>query len=152
MFYLVDLDHTLSNSFWRDHMIGNVPWDDYHAQSIHDKPFPKAKALINALSKNGDQIIAVTGRTERHRGITIDWLISNEILVNDLLMRPDNIFLKNADMKVWLVSTYFNNYFDNIAFLIEDNEDTILAFHKLGIATLQIRNINEEEKAQEERV
>lgn len=141
MFYLVDLDHTLSNAFWRDSMIGHVSWEEYHESAELDKPFPKMVQLINTLIKNGHYVIAITGRTEKHRGLTVDWLINNNLFLHDLLMRPDDVFTKNADMKVQLVSTYFNNHFDNIAFLIEDNEDTCLAFQKLGIATLQVRNI-----------
>lgn len=141
MYYLIDLDHTTSNAFWRDSMIGNVPWDVYHEESKHDKPFHNTLALIDALVEHGDQIVGITGRTEKHRGITIDWCIKHNIIIHDLLMRPDNIFLKNAEMKVQLVSTYFANNFENIAFLIDDNEETILAFHKLGIATMQMRNI-----------
>jgi hypothetical protein len=141
MFHLLDLDHTIANSFWRDSMIGSVPWDEYHAASKNDKPFQKMVDLINALIKHGDLIIAITGRTENHRGLTLNWLISNNILIHDLLMRPEKVFLKNAEMKVKLVSDYFNNYFDSIGFLIDDNEETILAFQKLGIATLQVRMI-----------
>jgi hypothetical protein len=141
MFHLLDLDHTIANSFWRDSMIGSVPWDEYHAASRNDKPFQKMVDLINALITHGDLIIAITGRTENHRGLTLNWLISNNILIHDLLMRPEKVFLKNAEMKVKLVSDYFNNYFDSIGFLIDDNEETILAFQKLGIATLQVRMI-----------
>lgn len=142
MFYLVDLDHTMSNAFWRDPMIGNLPWDDYHESSKHDKAFPKMIALIQAIIENGDLVIAITGRTEKHRGITVNWLLDHHILIHDLLMRPDDEFLKNAEMKVKLVSIYFNNTFDNIGFLIDDNEETCLAFQKIGIATLQARMIN----------
>jgi hypothetical protein len=141
MFIVVDIDHTLSNAFWRDNKIGVVPWDEYYSEGKHDKPFPKMKTLINALTKNGDLVIAITGRPEKFRGLTIDWLIKNDILVHDLIMRPDNVFLKNWEMKVKLLTTYFNNSFDTIGFIIDDNEETILKFNELGISTLQVRNI-----------
>jgi hypothetical protein len=141
MYHIVDIDHTLANSFWRDFMIGVVSWNEYHEASELDVPFPKMVELINALKKNGDLIIAVTGRTDNFRGLTLDWLIKHNIMVNDLLMRPEGVYLKNPEMKVQLISKYFNNVFDLIGYAIDDNEETILAYHKLGIATLQVRNI-----------
>jgi phosphoglycolate phosphatase-like HAD superfamily hydrolase len=142
MYILVDLDHTVSNAFWRDSMIGTVSWDEYHEQSKNDKPFKKVVRLINSLAAMDYYIIAVTGRTEKHRAITIDWLLKNQVHIDEVLMRPDNIFLKNADMKIKLIEDRFHGYYKDIHFLIDDNEDTILAFSNLGITTLHIRNKN----------
>jgi len=144
MYIIVDIDHTLANSFWRDHMIGNVPWDEYHEESKYDKPFQNVIDLIKALAMQGYHIVAVTGRTEKHRGITVNWLIKNNVHIHDLLMRPDDIFLKNSEMKINLITKYVGGNMRLIDFLIDDNEETILAFQKLGITTLQIRNIGEQ--------
>jgi hypothetical protein len=146
MFIFIDIDHTLANSFWRDSMVGTVPWDDYHYASKFDKPFKEMINLINILSMNGYTIIGLTGRTEKHRQLTLDWLLKNDVILDGLLMRPDDLFLKNADMKVQLVKEYLKNQLNLIAFIIDDNEDTILAFNALGISTLQIRNISTEIK------
>jgi uncharacterized HAD superfamily protein len=143
MFILVDFDHTVANSFWRDSMIGTVPWDEYHEQSKYDKPFWNVVQLINSLWYQGHTIIGVTGRTEKHRKLTNDWLLEYDINIDEILMRPDDLFLKNAEMKVKLVEDRFKKDYKSIGFLIEDNEDACLAFQKLGITTLQIRNINE---------
>jgi hypothetical protein len=141
MYILTDIDHTVGNAFWRDAMIGTVPWDEYHESSKYDKPFKNVVNLINSLSNMGYTIIGVTGRTEKHRRLTLDWLIKYKVDMDHLLMRPDDVFLKNAEMKIKLVHDHFKGDFKDIHFLIDDNEDTILAFHKIGIATLQIRNI-----------
>jgi hypothetical protein len=144
MFILVDLDHTLSNAFWRDSIIGAVPWDEYHEESKHDKPFWNIVQIINSLWYAGHTIIAVTGRTEKHRQLTNNWLLEYDINIDEILMRPDDVFLKNAEMKVKLVEDRFKKNFKDIGCLIDDNEETILAFFNLGITTLQIRNINGE--------
>jgi hypothetical protein len=140
MIILVDLDHTVANSFWRDSMIGNVSWDEYHAGLKDDKPFPNVVSLINCLSAMGNLIVGLTGRTEKFRQLTLNWLLKYHVDISELLMRPDDIFLKNSEMKVELVKMRFNNL-KEIGFLIEDNEDTCLEFFKLGITTLMIRNI-----------
>jgi hypothetical protein len=141
MYILLDIDHTVANSFHRDSMIGAVPWDDYHASSKDDKPFPKVVNLINSLSSMGYTIIGVTGRNEKFRHLTLDWFLKYHIDLDELLMRPDDNFSKNGEMKVKLVTDRFNGNFKEIHFLIDDNEDSILEFYKLGISTLHIRNI-----------
>lgn len=142
MYILLDIDHTISNSFWRDTMIGNMPWDDYHSASIRDKPFNKVVTLINSLAAMNYIIIVVTGRTERHRALTLSWFLKNRVHIDEMLMRPDDVFLKNAEMKTELVSKRFEGKYDRIQFAIEDNEDACIAYHNIGITSLQIRNIN----------
>jgi hypothetical protein len=141
---LVDLDHTISNAFWRDSMIGTVPWDQYHEESKHDKPFKNVVHLINTLWIAGYKIIGLTGRNDKFRQLTTQWLLKYGVDMDEILMRPDDVFLKNADMKVKLIEDRFKKNYKDISFLIDDNEDTILTFSKLGITTLQIRNINGE--------
>jgi hypothetical protein len=140
MIILTDLDHTVGNSFWRDSMIGNVHWDEYHAAAKDDKPFPKIVSLINTLSAMGNLVIGITGRNEKFRQLTINWLLKYHIDISEILMRPDDVFLKNAEMKVQLIKNRFSNLKD-IGFLIDDNEETCLEFFKLGITTMQIRNV-----------
>jgi uncharacterized HAD superfamily protein len=141
VYILVDIDHTMANSFWRDHMIGKETWDEYHAASKDDIPFRKVVNLINSLSAMDYNIIAITGRTEKFRQLTLNWFLRYHIDVDELLMRPDDVFLRNAEMKVELIRIRFDNSYKDIHFLIEDNEETVIEFFKLGITTLQIRNI-----------
>lgn len=138
---LVDIDHTISNAFWRDGMIGVSPWDDYHLASQKDKPFKKAIKLINSLYNQGYTIIGLTGRPEKFRSLTMDWLIDEEVDLEEILMRYDDVFLKNAEMKIKLVEDRFKKNYKDIHFLIDDNEDTCIAFQNIGIATMQIRNV-----------
>jgi hypothetical protein len=145
MFILVDFDHTISNAFWRDSIIGVVPWDEYHEESKHDKPFWNVVQLLNSLWYAGHTIIGLTGRNEKFRKLTNDWLLEHDIQIDEILMRPDGNFMKNGIVKKMLIEERFKGDYKNISFLIDDNEDTILEFFNLGITTLQIRNINGEE-------
>jgi putative acid phosphatase of HAD superfamily subfamily IIIB len=141
MIILVDIDHTVSNAFWRDGMIGTETWDYYHEQSKFDKPFKNVVNLLNALSNSGYNIMGITGRNEKNRQLTVAWLVQNKVDIDELLMRPDNDYTKNGELKVKLIQERFKGDFKDIHFLIDDNEDAILAFMAIGIATLQIRNI-----------
>jgi hypothetical protein len=141
MIILIDIDHTVANAFWRDSMIGTETWDYYHENSKYDKPFKNVVNLINALAHSGYDMMGITGRNEKHRQLTVAWLIQNKVDIDELLMRPDDNYTKNGELKVKLIQERFKGDFKDIHFLIDDNEDAILAFMALGIATLQIRNI-----------
>jgi hypothetical protein len=142
MFILVDIDHTVANSFWRDGMIGTVSWDEYHENAKFDKSFKNVVTMINALASIGYIIIGITNRPEKFRLLTVNWLIKNQIHIDELLMRPDDIFLVSNELKLKLIKDYFHDNYKNIHFAIDDNEETILSYYKLNIPTLQIRNIN----------
>jgi hypothetical protein len=143
MIIILDIDHTIANSFWRDPMIGVESWDEYHAASKNDHPFKNVVNLINSLSSMGYTIIAFTGRNEKFRQLTLDWFIKYKIDIDELLMRPDDDFCKNQELKLKLLEKRFNGNYKYIHFFIDDNEDAVLEFYKLGIATLQIRNIKQ---------
>jgi phosphoglycolate phosphatase-like HAD superfamily hydrolase len=141
MYLLLDIDHTISNAFWRDPMIGAQPWDEYHAASKDDKPFKNMIGLVNSLSSMGYTIVAVTGRNEKFRQLTLNWFLKYRIDVDELLMRPDDDFTKNAELKLELIKKF---KVSDIHFAIDDNEDACIAFQKLGITSLQIRNVSGE--------
>lgn len=141
MYVIIDLDHTIANSVWRNNMIGHSTWDEYYVASKDDKPFQHMVELINAFIKNGDLVIAITDRMEKYRALTIEWLVKNNILVHDLLLRPDDSYLKSNDMKIQLLRAYFNSCFEVVGFAIDTNEETLLEFQKLGITTLQVANV-----------
>ena len=141
MIIVIDIDHTVANSFWRDSMIGTVPWDEYYENGRYDKPFKNVANLINSLSSMGYEFVGFTGRPEKFRTMTVKWLVNNRIDIDTLLMRPDDCFIKNSELKMILVKDYFKDDFKKIHFLIDDNEESILEFYKLGIPTLQIRNV-----------
>jgi phosphoglycolate phosphatase-like HAD superfamily hydrolase len=141
MIVVVDLDHTVSDAFWRDSMIGVNPWDEYYENAKYDKPFKNVANLINSLSAMNYEIIAFTGRPEKFRTLTVSWLVRNRIDIDIILMRPDGDFTKNSDLKLKLIKEYFKDRFYQIHFIIDDNEESVLEFYKLGIPTLQIRNV-----------
>lgn len=141
MYILLDVDHTISNSFWRDPMIGSAAWDEYHEASKDDKPFKNMVNLINSLAAMGYDIIVVSGRPEKFRALTLSWFLKNRVHIDEMLLRPDDMYLKNAEMKAYLIDVRFEGNYNKVHFAIEDNEEACIAYHKLGITTLQIRNI-----------
>jgi len=137
---LVDMDHTLAHSSWRDGMIGNAPWDEYHRWGCHDRPVKEMCALIESMSTNALwKIVGITGRPESFRAMTMKWLVDNRLHLDELMMRDDNDYRPNAKMKVEMCREKFGTPLSkHISFIIDDNEDICSAFRAEGVTTLQV--------------
>lgn len=138
---LVDIDHTLSDAFHRDPMIGTVPWDEYHGAADKDDPAQEIGVLIRAMMVQRLTIVGLTGRPEKWRDLTIKWLIRHDLPLDDLLMRPDDDYRKAGLVKVDLVKkTYGENWHDKVLCIIDDNEGVIETFRGENVTCLQIFN------------
>lgn len=134
---ICDIDHTLSNAFHRDTMIGG-PWDDYHAASIHDEPLHDISRMIFHLYRARYFIVGLTTRPEKWRQLTMNWLVKHEIPLDELLMRPDKDYRPSPEMKLELAKERFPNILDEVAFVLEDRDDVCAAFKALGLTVLQV--------------
>ena len=139
---LTDLDHTLSNAFWRDPMIGIVPWDKYHEESINDLPAHDFVKFISVFfNSKKHELIGITSRPEKFRDLTMKWLSRNAVPLHNLWMRPDNDYRAAGDVKISLcVENLGEGWKDHILCLIDDNDKVIEAFRGEGITCLQIFN------------
>lgn len=134
---LIDLDHTLSAAWPRDHMIGSSSWDDYHNAAPNDEPIHDMVQLINTLGKDNYDIVAITARPEKFRRITMDWCLKHGICIDELLMRADEEFRPSPEMKLDLANARFPDIKSEVAFVIEDRDDVCAAFRELGVTVLQ---------------
>ena len=141
---LIDLDHTLSNAFWRDNLIpigGGDPfhnWDEYHEQGKYDMPLEDMVELAAALRLAGYFLIGLTTRPEKWRQATLGWLETAGIELPVLLMRPDKNFVPTASLKVSLAKEYLGeNLKDTVAFVIDDRDDVCSVFRAEGVTVLQ---------------
>jgi hypothetical protein len=134
---LVDIDHVLSNAFWRDGMIGQVPWDEYHAANKDDKPIDDMVWIVNTLAVDFN-IVAFTARPAKWRKQTMDWLIKNDVMVHEVLMRPDDNFRPAPELKLELVKARFENPAAAVAAILDDRLDVCSAFAQMGITSLQV--------------
>lgn len=134
MIVLIDIDHTLSDAAWRDGMIADSSWDDYHAASEKDEPVKEMVDLVNSLESAGHEVIGFTTRPERWRSLTIAWMVKNEVNVTDVLMRRDDDYRPAEKIKSDLFDDFLRK--ENVGLIIDDNEATCAAFRAKGITTL----------------
>lgn len=135
---LVDIDHTVSDAFWRDPMIDNGGWDAYHAASSRDHPIDDIVTLLNHMS-NYYCIIALTARPGKWRRLTMDWSLKHGIHIDELLMRADDNYHRAPELKIALAMQRFGDkLLEEVAFIMDDREDVITAFKGIGITALQV--------------
>jgi hypothetical protein len=135
---VVDLDNTVTDSRWRESMIGEAGWDAYHGASAADPPVEPVIELIKMFYNAGYQIIAVTGRTARHETITTQWLIRYEVPVGKILMRPDDDYRPASIMKgVLLEAELGEDWAEQVLLALEDNESIAEMFTTAGVTVLR---------------
>lgn len=135
----VDLDHTLTDSYWRDPMIGVVSWDEYHAAGRQDKPIPEMVALVNALHDSGWSVIAITGRPERFRQMTSKWLLDYNVMIDTLVMRANDDFRPTPEYKLAEAKAIMAAEEDFVAVVFDDRDDVCAAFKAERIVAVQVQ-------------
>jgi hypothetical protein len=88
---IFDIDGTVADCRHRHkHLERPVPdWEAFFAASEFDAPLPLGVALAFEYAAEG-QLLWLTGRPERYRGITVHWLRDQGLPVTPLHMRPND--------------------------------------------------------------
>jgi hypothetical protein len=138
---LVDIDHTISDAFHRDQMIGIAPWDEYHSASEHDDPAHDFVKIMESFRTHGFKIVGLTSRPEKWRKLTNDWLFKHGIYLDMLIMRPNDNYTRTGELKVSLCREIFgSDWKEKVLCMIDDNENVIAAFRAENVTCLQIFN------------
>ncbi|MDT0399629.1 phosphatase domain-containing protein [Streptomyces edwardsiae] len=83
-----DVDNTLADTAHRQHFLERRPrdWDGFFAAAPQDPPLAEGIALVHERAKECE-IVYLTGRPERCRRDTLDWLAARQLPAGDLYMR-----------------------------------------------------------------
>lgn len=154
MFILTDIDHTISDARWRDHMIPHAKssgdWDPYFTAGANDVPLPVMIDIIRYLSHMPFyDVIGLTGRGRFYERMTLTWMRRQGIFCRELLMRPDGDHTPTAEIKLRLIRERFQDL-SKIAVVFEDRDDCTLAFKRAGLNVIQFhdsRGETDEKKA-----
>ena len=145
MLVMIDVDHTLAESHWRDSLISLGDWDAYHSASIDDHPVEDVCRLVNGLVLLGYRVVGHTARDEKWRGLTLKWFGLHHININELLMRPTNDYRPSWEVKIEQAKAFCapREPHEMIAFAIDDNEEVINAYRELGVNVMQVWSRND---------
>ncbi|MGW3264333.1 phosphatase domain-containing protein [Streptomyces sp. NPDC001056] len=85
-----DLDNTLADTAHRQHFLRTRPkdWDGFFGAAPADPPLAEGVALARKSARDCE-IVYLTGRPERYRRDTRDWLAAHRLPAGDLHMRGD---------------------------------------------------------------
>ena len=86
---VLDIDGVLADVHHRVHFIDSKPrqWDAFIKAASDDLLIPEGARIVHDAVNAGYLVILVSGRPERIRKITIDWLQRHRIVAAELYMR-----------------------------------------------------------------
>lgn len=142
--WIFDIDNTLANVHHRwDHLKGEMKdWKSFFDKQHLDEPYQPVFDVLHAIASHraSDEIIIVTGRDERFREVSLEWLnrhipwISND----HLYMRPSNNRQDDNLLKVTIIKNWLQrhpNY--KVGGIFEDRHRIIDAFRNEGWYTFE---------------
>lgn len=88
---MFDLDNTLADTAHRQRFLERRPrdWEGFFAAAADDPPLAEGIALLRRSAEDCE-IVYLTGRPERCRRDTLDWLAARSLPEGRVLMRREN--------------------------------------------------------------
>jgi predicted secreted acid phosphatase len=146
---VIDLDGVVSDVRHRLHFLQSRPkdWDQFFAAARSDPAHPEGLELVRSLAVD-HEIVFVTGRPDRLRRATLEWLEARGLDTHRLLMRPDGDRRPAAQVKRELVAALGRDR--TISIVVDDDELVLSAFRDAGYHTQPAqweRRLREDENA-----
>lgn len=135
-----DCDGTLTDTQHRQHFLEQTPkdWDGFFGAQAKDPPRTSVCELLNYFFEGQQHnIVILTGRPEKYRRVTEQWLYDHCVNYNMLVMRPDgdhtdDHVLKEMHLREWLEEGY------DIEGFFDDRKRICDRARALGITTYQM--------------
>lgn len=140
-YVIFDLDGTLGDCNHRQHLAQSKDWDGFHAAGIGDSVIAPVADLMTVLATKA-RILIVTGRNHRFENITREWLkqAGIDFCVFDILMRRDDDYTRDAEMKIALLEEFFgtkDEVLKQVWFAIDDRDDVVEGLRNYGLTVMQ---------------
>lgn len=137
---IFDIDGTLANNDHRRHLVEGAPtkdWEKFFSLMHLDEPKEHVRYLFNSFP--GKAIFMVTGRFEKYRHITMDWLVRHKFdaYYSSLYMRPDGDFRPDVEFKRGVYERDIKPHFD-VTLVLEDRTSVVKMWRSLGLECWQV--------------
>jgi len=132
--YIFDIDGTLADPSERIHYIigPKKDWDSYDALVHTDKPINAIITLAQVLYETGHDVVLLTGRSERVRDDTEEWLRTHNVPYHYLLMRGDGDRREDTIVKLENLDMFLRNRPMTVQTIFEDRKRLAEAFRDAG--------------------
>ena len=137
---LCDIDGTVANNDHRQNLLKEFnDWDKFFSLLKDDEPIQVIIEMVKQKVESNNHLIFLTGRPEKYREITEDWLSRYFDDGFCLLMRKDGD-LRN---KIIVKEEIFNENFKKkqIKACFENDPELIQLWQKLGLNVIDINGI-----------
>jgi predicted secreted acid phosphatase len=133
---IFDIDGTLADTSERIHHLQKKPknWNAFNEGMAQDKAIRSMVRLCNILFAAGLHIVLCSGRNERNRPETIEWLNKQGVNYHELLLRKDEDFRSDSVVKRELVQKLDKS---KILFVVEDRSRVVEMWRAEGLVCLQ---------------
>jgi phosphoglycolate phosphatase-like HAD superfamily hydrolase len=140
---LLDLDGTLCDSAHRVHLAQNKDWDGFHSLLVEDQPNYDIVWFLANLPPFAE-VVVVTGRPEKWRKATEEWLAKHGLsaYVDEMLMRPDHDYRQDHELKVAMLDETFGSreeWTRRTMFALDDRDKVVEAYRNAGVVCWQVR-------------
>jgi hypothetical protein len=121
---IVDLDGVIADVRHRLHFLHSRPkdWDGFFAAARADPAHPEGLAVVAKLDDD-HEIVFVTGRPDRLREATVEWLEAHGLGQHRLVMRPEGDRRPAAQVKRRLIASLAS---DRVIGIVVDDDPAVL--------------------------
>lgn len=135
---IIDLDGTLCDTSKRQHYVLNKPknWKAFFDGISEDVPNSHVEFLYKQLIYSGVDILFVSGRDEKYRKVTEEWLYRYNFYFDLLLMRGFNDRRDDTVVKAEIYDKYIAPYY-NVKFAVDDRDRVVKMWRDKGIPCFQ---------------
>ncbi|MFJ5708680.1 hypothetical protein [Streptomyces sp. NPDC093105] len=133
-----DLDNTLAATAHRQHFLERRPkdWDGFFAAAPDDPPLAEGLALCRSAAEECE-VVYLTGRPERFRRDTLDWLAGQGLPEGPLHMRRHRDFRPARVTKVEILRRLGSGR--EVRMLVDDDEQVCDAAEEAGFPVVRAR-------------
>lgn len=135
---ICDLDSTLTDVEHRVHFVKGeeIDWKSFSDAMVDDTLNEWCFEIISTMRKSGYKIIFVSGRGEKYRKVTEDWLKKFNVEYDHLFLRARKDYREDPEIKKEI---YLNNIKDKyeVLFVMDDRKSVVEMWRNIGLICLQ---------------
>ena len=144
--WIFDIDGTLANSDHRKHLVKQQPrdWDKFFDLCHLDAPIQHVCDLAGHLLDYGDtlggyEVLFMTGRPERCRIATEEWLARHSLQIQpeQLYMRPDGDYRDDTEVKLIMLAEIRREGFEPVM-VFDDRNKVVAMWRENGVPCAQV--------------